>query len=327
MKRPRAPLAAALAVLALLAASAACRRPAPPLYTIGILELLDSPTTAEVRKGMLHALEAGGLKDGANVRLDIRNAGNDVALAQKIAQEFAAGGADMIVAVATSALQAVLAASPKAPVIFTSVANPYLTRAGVSPAEHLPNVTGVASTGPVRQSLELIRRILPRARRVGTLWTPSEINSEYYLELARAAAAELGFEIVAVPVANAGDVPLAAQVLVNRKIDVIGQISDNTINNAFEILGRVAEENALPLFGGFLLSTRAGACAAMGWDFQEIGKRTGEIILKVKSGESPSGIPFQTLTNVRISLNRSAAARQGVVFPEDVAKQADEILD
>jgi putative ABC transport system substrate-binding protein len=234
---------------------------------------------------------------------------------------------DMIVAVATSALQAVLAASPKVPVIFTSVANPYLTRAGVSPTEHLANVTGVASTGPIRPILDLIRKIAPRARRLGTLWTPSEINSEYYLELARGEAAELGFEIVAVPVANASDVLLAAQVLVNRKIDVIYQISDNTINNAFEILGRIAEENTIPLFGGFLLSTRAGACAAMGWDFLEIGTRTGELVLRVKGGESPAGIPFQSMTAVKLSLNRVAAARQGVVFPEDVVKRAGEILD
>ena len=74
-----------------------------------------------MRKGFLDALEAGGLKDGTNVRLDVRNANNDIALAQKIAQDFAAGGVDMIVAVASPALQAVLAASPKVPIIFAAV--------------------------------------------------------------------------------------------------------------------------------------------------------------------------------------------------------------
>lgn len=327
MKRIRGPMAAALTALAALAPAVSCRRPAPPLYTIGVLELLYSPTTADMRKGFLDALEAGGLKDGTNVRLDVRNADNDIALAQKIAQDFAAGGVDMIVAVATPALQAVLAASPKVPVIFTAVANPYLTRAGVSPAEHLGNVTGISSSGPIRPTLELIRRTLPRARRVGTLWTPSEINSEYYLELARSAAAELGLEIVAVPVASASEVLLAAQVLINEKIDVIYQLSGNTINPAFETIGRLAEENAIPLFGGFLLSTRSGACAAMGWDFYDMGARTGAVVLRVKAGESPAKIPFQSMSDVKLSINRTAAAKQGVRFPEDVLKQADEILD
>ena len=324
MRRTRKPLVLALAALAF---AASCRGPVKPLYTIGVLEQTDSPTIADVRKGFLGALAAGGLRDGTNVRLDIRNARNDVALTQKIAQDFAADGVDMIVAVSTAALQAVLAASPKVPVIFTSVANPYLTRAGISPDEHLANVTGVASTGPIRPTLEFIKRMLPGARRIGTLWTPSEINSEHYLELARSAAAELGLEIVAVPVANASEVLLAAQVLINEKIDVIYQLSDNTINNAFETLGRIAEENAIPLIGGFLLSTRAGACAAMGWDFFDMGTKTGEIVLRVKNGESPSKIPFQSMSDVKLSLNRTAAGKQGVRFSDDVLKQASEILD
>lgn len=310
-----------------VSALAVCRRPARPLYTIGVLELLESPTTVEMRRGFIQALEAGGLRDGSNIRLDIRSAENDISRAQRIAQDFAAGGADLIVAVSTAGLQAVLVAAPKVPVVFTAVANPYLTRAGISPTEHLGNVTGLASTGPIRETLEFIRRLLPRARRVGTLWTPSELNSEYYLELARGAAAELGFEIVAVPVANASEVLLAAQVLINKKIDAIYQISDNTINNSFELVGRIAEENAIPLFGGFLLSTRAGACAAMGWDFFDLGTRTGRIVLRVKNGESPAAIPIQGMTDVKLWLNRTSAARQGVKFPDDVLKQASEIRD
>jgi len=313
--------------LVAVAAMAACRDSVRPLYTIGVLELLESPTTADLRRGFIRALEEGGLRDGSNFRLNIRNAQNDISQAQRIAQGFAAGGVDLIVAVSTAGLQAVLVAAPKVPVVFTSVANPYLTRAGISPTEHLGNVTGLASTGPIRETLEFIRRVLPLARRVGTLWTPSELNSEYYLELARAAAAELNFEIVAVPVANASEVLLAAQVLINKKIDVIYQISDNTINNSFELVGRMAEENAIPLFGGFLLSTRAGACAAMGWDFFDLGIRTGKIVLRVKNGESPAAIPIQGMTDVKLWLNRTSAARQGVEFPAEVLKQASEIRD
>jgi putative ABC transport system substrate-binding protein len=313
--------------LVAVAARAACRDSVRPLYTIGVLELLESPTTADLRRGFIRALEEGGLRDGSNFRLNIRNAQNDISQAQRIAQGFAAGGVDLIVAVSTAGLQAVLVAAPKVPVVFTSVANPYLTRAGISPTEHLGNVTGLASTGPIRETLEFIRRVLPLARRVGTLWTPSELNSEYYLELARAAAAELNFEIVAVPVANASEVLLAAQVLINKKIDVIYQISDNTINNSFELVGRMAEENAIPLFGGFLLSTRAGACAAMGWDFFDLGIRTGKIVLRVKNGESPAAIPIQGMTDVKLWLNRTSAARQGVEFPAEVLKQASEIRD
>ena len=50
-----------------------CQKPRKTLYTIGIVQLIDSPTANETRKGLIQALEDGGLKDGVNVQLKIRN--------------------------------------------------------------------------------------------------------------------------------------------------------------------------------------------------------------------------------------------------------------
>lgn len=317
---------AALLTLCLALAFPLCRKPEKRLYAVGLLQLLESPTNAEVERGFVRALEDHGLKDGQNIRLLIRNGGGDIAQVQQIAQGFVKESVDIIVTVTTPCLQAVLIVTQKIPIVFTSVANPYLTRAGISPVEHLPNVTGVASTGPIRQTLEFIHRVLPKVKRVGTLWTPSELNSEYYLELARAAAAELGLEIIAVPVANSSEVLLAAQVLVNKGIDAIYQISDNTINASFEAMGKVAEENRIPLFSGFLLSTRVGACAAMGWDFFDMGYKAGELVLRIKGGESPARIPFENMSDEKLSLNLRAAETQGVSFPPEIISQADEVI-
>jgi putative ABC transport system substrate-binding protein len=64
----------------------------------------------------------------------------------------------------------------------------------------------------------------------------------------------------------------------------------------------------------------------MGWDFLEMGHKAGEIAIRVKNGESPAGIPIQNMSTVKLHLNVNAAERQGVIFPEDVLKRADEIL-
>jgi putative ABC transport system substrate-binding protein len=274
----------------------------------------------------MKALEDKGFEDGVNVRVKIGNAMNDISQVQRLAQEFVTEPVDVLVAVSTPSLQTALISTQTIPIVFTSVATPYLTRAGISPAEHLPNVTGIASTGPIRQMLVLMKEVLPNMKRIGTLWTPSERNSEYYLELARAAASDLDLEIIAVPVANSSEVLLAAQVLVNKKIDAIYQISDNTINASFEALGKVAEENKVPLFGGFLLATRSGACAALGLDFFDMGYKTGEIVVRIKNGEKPVTIPFQSMTSINLSLNLAAAEKQGVTFPAGVKARAGEII-
>jgi putative ABC transport system substrate-binding protein len=303
-----------------------CQDENKDLFTIGLFQVDDAPTLNSVRKGFLSALEEANLLDGVDIRMVIRNGMGSIPEVQRIAQEFVSSKVDMIVPFSTPCLQAALHASSEIPIVFSSIANPFLAGAGKSVDDHLSNVTGISSRGPINESLAFIKQILPGTKRIGTLWTPSELNSKFYLDLAREGAKEMGMEIIAVPVNNKSEVLLAAQVLVNKKIDVIYQISDNTINASFEAVSRVADENAMPLFGGALFSTSLGACAAMGWDFFEMGHRAGLMAIRIKNGESPAGIPIQYMSKVKLHLNLNAATKQGVEFPEELLNKADEIL-
>ena len=304
-----------------------CKSPQPEVYTIGILQMNDAATLTETRRGFVDSLAEEGLVDGREIRILIENAGGQVPEIWRIAESFMAQKVDMIVPISTPSLQAALHFTTDIPIVFASVANPYLAGAGVSAEDHLRNVSGVSSEGPIRQSLAFIKSLMPGIKRVGTLWTPSELNSLFYKERAREEAAELGLEMIAIPIANASEVLLSAQILINKKIDVIYQISDNTINQAFQAVGRVAADNEIPLFGGVLYHTELGACAALGWDFYEIGHRAGKIAVRIKNGENPENIPFQHMDRVMLHINLKMAERQGIVFPEDVLNSADKILD
>lgn len=304
-----------------------CRKEEKNLYTIGIFQYDSAPHLNSVRVGFLRALEEAGLKSGVNIRLIIRNGMGNIPEVQRIAQEFVSYRVDLVVPISTPCLQAALHASSEIPIVFSSVAAPFLAGAGRSADDHLPNVTGVSSKGPIKECLIFMKEVLPGVRRIGTLWTPSELNSKYYLDLTMERAAELGLEVVAVPVHNKAGVLIAAQVLMNKKIEAIYQISDNTINASFEAVSRVADENAIPLFGGAVYHTRGGACAAMGWDFIDMGHKTGVIALRIKSGENPADIAIQYMTKIKLYLNLESARKQRVEFPESALARADEILN
>jgi putative ABC transport system substrate-binding protein len=313
-------------LVAILIIFQGCQKENKDLFTIGLFQVDDAPTLNAVRKGFLSALEEAGLHDGVNIRMVIRNGMGSIPEVQRIAQEFVSSKVDLIVPLSTPCLQAALHSSSEIPIVFSSIANPFLAGAGRSVDDHLPNITGISSQGPIKESLAFIKQVLPGAKRIGTLWTPSELNSKFYLDLAKEGAKELDFEIVAVPINNKSEILLAAQVLMNKKIEVIYQISDNTINASFEAVSRVADENAVPLFGGALFSTSQGACAALGWDFFDMGFKAGEMAIRVKNGEKPADIPIQYMSKVKLYLNLNAAAKQGVEFSEEILKQADEIL-
>jgi putative ABC transport system substrate-binding protein len=325
--------ALSVGLLAALILLPSCRRKeaspaagAPKPYVIGIFQSVDSPTANEVRRGILQAFADAGLHDGEEIVVTIRIANNDISEVQKIAQQFVAERVDMIIPMSTQALQAAILAGRTTPIVFSAVAVPYLVGAGRSADDHIGNVTGVASTGPIRQTMALIREVLPKARRVGSLWTPSEINSEYYLDRARESAAELGFELIAVPVTGPHAIHGLVQGLLNEKVDVLFPMSDNTINSSFDVIGLAAEENGLPLFGSFLRSVEFGACAALGFDFYDMGYKTGRIAVRVKNGESPARIPIQSMEQIKLYINTEAAGKQGVSFSKSLLDRANKVV-
>ena len=313
-----------------IASGPSCRRDErPPVpaasgrpFTVGVLQSVDSPTASELRRGLRRAFAEAGLVEGRDIVVALRIADNDIAEVQRLARELAGGGADLIVPLSTQALQAAILSTRSVPIVFGAVAVPYLVGAGRSAADHLPNVTGVVSTGPVRETVSLIREVLPSARRIGSLWTPAEINSEYYLEQARAAALALGFDLIAVPVDGPAAIQPALRRLLNGRVQALLPMSDNTLNSSFDIVGRAADEAGVPLFASFLRSVEFGACAALGFDFAEMGLETGRLVVRVKNGESPGRIPIRSLAEVRLYLNSAAAAKQGVVFPTSVLGRA-----
>ncbi len=306
-----------------------CQKEKSDLYTLGIFWFTDAPTLKDVRRGVLAALEDNGLFDKENVLLYYQNAKGSIPEAQKIAKKLVADEVDMIIVFSTPCLQAILHATRKIPIVFSSVANPFLVGAGNDESDHLSNVTGISSKGPIKEGLIFIKEVLPDVKTIGTLWTPAERNSEYYLDLAKKGAEELNLEIKAVSIASANEILLKAQALINDKVDAIYQISDNTMNASFEVIGRVAEENAIPLFGGFPPHTLNGACAAMGWDFYDMGYKAGQIVLQVKNGVSPKNIPIQYMkkSEIKLHLNLEAARKQGIVFKDDIIGRADEIVN
>jgi len=64
----------------------------------------------------------------------------------------------------------------------------------------------------------------------------------------------------------------------------------------------------------------------MGWDFFEMGYKTGEMAARVKNGEDPGRIPLQTMSRLRLHLNLAAAKLQGVEFPPQIIGRADDII-
>lgn len=294
--------------------------------TIGITQIVEHPALDSAREGFIDALAAGGYKDGEKVVFDITNAQNDKSNALTIAQKFANDKVDMIFAIATPSAQAAFQATTEIPILITAVTDP--VEAGLVDSMEKPgkNVTGTTDMNPIAEQLDLIKKFVPDAKKVGVIFNAGEVNSEVQVKVAREVAKKIGFELVEVSVATTADVNQAASSLVGR-VDAIYVPTDNTVVSALESVLQVAEENDIPVIAGEGDSVERGALATYGIDYYELGKQTGEMAIRILEGEDPAGMPIEKQKNMKLYLNKKAAQAMGVEIPKDVLEQADEIFE
>ena len=304
-----------------------CSKRSKDLYTIGVFQFNSNPLLDDAREGFTKALKDVGYENDINIRLDFKNAQGDISTSQLIARKFVQDEVDMICAISTPCLQSAINTTEKIPIIFGAIANPYRVGAGQDSVNHRANVTGASSPSPIRAGMRLLLEVMPDAKRVGTLWNPTEENSQYDIERARNISEELGLELVDLPVTASSDVLMSAQALAEKDIDAIFQIIDNVVCSSIESEVKVANEVHIPLFALDPRYTERGACVGIGWDYFKNGYKSGKLAVRVMNGEKPAEIPFQELEEVKLHINLKVAELQGVSFPKSILERADKRIE
>jgi putative ABC transport system substrate-binding protein len=187
------------------------------------------------------------------------------------------------------------------------------------------NVTGVRDTAPIAKQLALIREILPNAKVIGMPYNPGEANGVALLNMVKKEAPALGFSVVEAAAPKSSDVMAAAQSLVG-KADVIYVSTDNQIVSAFASVVKVGVDNKLPVFAGDTDSVPRGAIAAIGFDYYDVGRQTGKIVVRVLKGEKPGDIAVQDVGTLQLFVNPGAAKAMGVTIPDAVMQRAKKVV-
>ncbi|MCD4817684.1 MAG: ABC transporter substrate-binding protein [Candidatus Cloacimonetes bacterium] len=296
------------------------------IYTVGICEFTEDPSSKDAEQGFIKAFTDAGIITDKDIRFKILNAQGDFSSISLIADKFVNDKVDMLCCLATPCLQACINTETKIPILFSRIANPFLAGAGNNPQDHLINITGVATTSPFTETIVLIKKLMPDVKVVGTVWSPSELNSEYYTKLQKEAAEKAGLTIIAVPIHSSSEMNIAVFSLINRNIDCIYQISDNLTSIGFEAEVKAANDNKIPIFCNQINEVERGAAMGLGWSYFDAGYEAGKLAVQVKNGESPGNIPIQFMKRTELHINLNSAEKQGLIIPDEIVKSADKIF-
>ncbi|NQV47090.1 MAG: ABC transporter substrate-binding protein [Rhodospirillaceae bacterium] len=294
--------------------------------TLKITAIVEHPALDAVRKGTLDVLAENGFKEGGNLSVEFQSAQGDMGTAGQIARKFVGDKPDVILAIATPSAQTVVSAARGGiPIVFSAVTDPVSAKLVTNPDMPGGNVTGVSDMSPIGKHLDLIREITPNAKRVGVPFNPGEANAVVLLNLLKEMAPSRGLTIVEAPAPDTNSVLAAARSLVG-KVDVIYTPTDNTVVSALEGIIKVGMDAKIPVYAGDTDSVPRGAIAALGFDYYDVGRQTGQIVLRVLKGENPGSIAVQGIDKTSLHINPDSAAKMGVTFSDAVTKRADKIV-
>ncbi len=295
-------------------------------WKVHLIEYTNVLDVEESENGIKDGFHEARLIEGKDYVWNVRNAQGDMAVLSSLIDAAVTEGADMLMTMSTPTLQIAIKRGAGKPVVFTLVASAVAAGAGRTNEDHLPGVTGVVTTSAYDELISVLRETMPSARRLGTLFVPSETNSVYNMQQITEAANRAGMEIVSVPTNTSADVPDAALSLMSRPLDAVCQIAGNLTASAFPSIVQAARKAKLPIFGFQSSQAHGGACVVVARDYYDGGREAALMAARVMRGENPASMPFTPLRTTRLLINLKAAKSCGLIIPASVLHKATHVI-
>ncbi len=293
---------------------------------VAITQIVEHPALDAVYEGVRDELEERGYKDGEKVRIMHESAQGNSAIASQIARKFVGESPDVIVAIATPSAQTMAAAARKTPVVFSAVTDPVGAKLVKSLEAPGANITGVTDMLPIERHLDLLERVVPDAKRIGTVYNPGEANAVALVEMLEERLAARDMELVKAAATKTSEVLGAARSLVG-KADAIYLTTDNTVVSAVEAVISVGERASIPVFAADTATVSRGAVAALGFDYYDHGRQTGAMVARILEGANPGDIDVESVDTLDLFVNPAAAERMGITLSDDLISEAKKVVN
>ena len=276
------------------------------MIKIGVTQIVSHPSLDNCRQGFIDGLAENGYIEGENVEFIISDAQGEISNTTAIARNLVSQDVKLICAISTPSAQSVATAiqNTEIPLIFNAASDPIGAGLINEDLTSNGNITGVSDALPVKKQLELIRSLLPQAKKIGILYSASEVNSQAQVEEYKQEAPKMGFEIVASAVSNINEISAATQAIL-KDVDCLQNVLDNMVVSALPTVLKYADENNVPVFGSEVEQVKGGCLASEGIDYYELGKQCAQQAVKILNGTSANTIPYETIINSSLFINKS----------------------
>ena len=290
-------------------------------YKIGIIQQMEHPALDSAREGLEKYLKG---KSDAKFEITVKNAQGDNGTADTIAKQFVSEDVDLIYSIATNASQAVVNATggTDIPVVFNAVTDGVEAKLVTSNEKPGGNVTGVSDAAPLEKQLEMIRELLPEAKKIGMIYNIGEVNGKLQVKQVEKLASKYNFKIVKKGVSATTEIATAAEQLAGD-VDCIYNITDNMVVSATASITDKANAKNIPVFAAEDGQMKAGLLASDSISYEKLGEQAGSVAYDILvNGKKAGDIPVETAKDTTLYINKKVAEQLGIKIPDSLAERA-----
>ena len=282
------------------------------VFRIGISQFITHQSLDATREGFVDELAKQGYVEGENIEIDLQNAQGEQRNLKTISQQLAEYS-DVVLAIATPSAQSLANTTQTTPVIFSAVTDPVSAKLVESREHPGGNVTGTSdqSSDAISTQINLIKKVLPKAKTIGILYTQSEPNSVVQKDEAKRLLEEKGFTVVEKTILDSNNVKAAAESLM-AEVDMVFVPTDNIISSTMETVKQVSIKHKVPVFGGSTEMIAVGGLYNYGTNYEELGRQTARMLVRVLKGEKPENIAVELPEKLELHTNQEMADALGI---------------
>ena len=282
------------------------------VFRIGISQFITHQSLDATREGFVDELAKQGYVEGENIEIDFQNAQGEQRNLKTISQQLAESS-DVVLAIATPSAQSLANTTQTTTVIFSAVTAPVSAKLVESREHPGGNVTGTSdqSSDAISTQINLIKKVLPKAKTIGILYTQSEPNSVVQKDEAKRLLEEKGFTVVEKTILDSNNVKAAAESLM-AEVDMVFVPTDNIISSTMETVKQVSIKHKVPVFGGSTEMIAVGGLYNYGTNYEELGRQTARMLVRVLKGEKPENIAVELPEKLELHTNQEMADALGI---------------
>jgi putative ABC transport system substrate-binding protein len=315
--------------IALLGGAAAAwpvagRAQQPTVPRIGAL-VVGNPDPEPFWRLFREGLRDLGYIEGQNILFEFRSAGGNANLLAELAADLVRLKVDIIVTWQTPTVQAAKQATHEIAIVMADSGDPVGTGLVASLARPGGNITGIAGVTAelAGKSVELIREMLPSARRVAALCNGTDPFAKPFLEQIQLGARTAGIELRPVTLHGSDELDAAFSQMSKERIDAVIVQPSLPTKRAAEL----ALNHRLPAVCVPRWFAEEGGLMSYCPKYADLYRQAAVYVDKILKGAQPADLPVQQPTKFELVINLKTAKAIGLTVPPSLLARADEVIE